>query len=102
MKEQLKKIIDYYGAYAQSVQAIEEMSELTKELCKALNYKSNKENLVEEIADVQIMLEQLKIINNIDEKTLEKEIQYKIARTLGRMNKWLRFYSNYLRQYYSS
>ena len=44
---------------------IEEMSELTKEICKIKRGKGNYMNLVEEIADVEIMLEQLKMICQI-------------------------------------
>ena len=45
--------------------AIEEMSELTKELCKvfrSLEKIANLENIREEIADCKIMLRQMEII----------------------------------------
>lgn len=42
--------------------AIEEMSELTKELTKAIRGQEYKEAIAEEIADVRIMLEQLELI----------------------------------------
>ena len=42
--------------------AMEEMSELTKELSKNLRGADNAKALAEEIADVEIMLEQLKVI----------------------------------------
>ena len=51
-----------YGKQSQLVMAMEEMSELTKELSKNLRGADNTEALAEEIADVEIMLEQLKII----------------------------------------
>ncbi len=51
-----------YGKQSQLVMAMEEMSELTKELSKSLRGTDNAEALAEEIADVEIMLEQLKII----------------------------------------
>lgn len=44
--------------------AIEEMSELTKEIIKWKRYKNNGDAVAEEIADVEIMLEQLKIMHN--------------------------------------
>lgn len=84
MIDKLEKIIDYYGEEKQMVKAIEEMSELQKELCKTLIGKENRDSLVEEIADVQIMLEQLKlIVSDIELKTI---MQYKIDRTIERIN----------------
>jgi NTP pyrophosphatase (non-canonical NTP hydrolase) len=46
----------------QTMMAIEEMSELTKEICKTKRGKFDKEHIQEEMADVQIMLWQLGII----------------------------------------
>lgn len=60
-----KKAIGKYGVAAQLDMVIEEMSELTKEICKIKRGKGNYMNLVEEIADVEIMLEQLKMICQI-------------------------------------
>lgn len=51
-----------YGKQSQLVMAMEEMSELTKELSKNLRGANNSKALAEEIADVEIMLEQLKVI----------------------------------------
>ena len=65
----------------QTVVAIEEMAELTKELCKAQRGKENKEELTEELADVIIMLEQIKIYYRISPKTLNDMILDKIDRT---------------------
>ena len=54
-----------YGKQSQLVMAMEEMSELTKELSKNLRGADNAKALAEEIADVEIMLEQLKVIFRI-------------------------------------
>lgn len=51
-----------WGEEAQLKMAIEEMSELTKEICKAFRGKENPDKVREEIADVEIMLTQLKKI----------------------------------------
>lgn len=61
------KAIELYGIKAQEEVAIEEMSELTKEIVKSWRGKENEVELAEEIADVEIMLEQLKIIHNCGE-----------------------------------
>lgn len=51
--------LEAFGAEAQMVMAIEEMSELTKELCKHRRGRDNVEAIAEEIADVEIMLQQM-------------------------------------------
>lgn len=53
-----------FGADSQTMIAIEEMSELQKELCKHSRGRNNFYNIAEEIADVQIMLEQLIILHD--------------------------------------
>ena len=62
----MTKAIETYGVIPQMVVAMEEMSELTKELCKAYRGNGNPENIAEEIADVEIMLQQLMIIFNAE------------------------------------
>lgn len=56
----LSKAIAHFGAENQTIKAIEEMSELTKELAKALIGKADNDHIREEIADVEIMIEQLR------------------------------------------
>ena len=51
--------LEAFGERAQVTMAIEEMSELTKELCKRCRGRENVEAIAEEIADVEIMLQQL-------------------------------------------
>lgn len=74
--ELLKKAINTYGVQAQKDMMIEEMSELTKAILKerrALKDRNKKYidlevargEIKEEIADVQIMLNQMKIIYGI-------------------------------------
>ena len=66
--EIFKQAVDRWGSDLQIVVAIEELSELQKELCKALRGNGKVENISEEIADVKLMLEQLEYIfkNNAD------------------------------------
>lgn len=57
-----------YGKESQLIVAIEELSELIKELTKHLRGENNVDHISEEMADVLIMLEQLGIIfNNPDD-----------------------------------
>lgn len=61
-KEVLEAALSAYGSEIQRVVAIEELSELQKELCKSLRGKTDRQHIAEEIADVQIMLEQMMIL----------------------------------------
>ena len=76
----LMDIINYYGKDHQKMKAIEELSELIKAICK-----NDVENIKEEIADVYIMLSQLRIIYRLDDKIIEKIEDEKIKRTIDRM-----------------
>lgn len=60
--EVLQRALDTYGSTMQIVVMMEEMSELQKELCKYLRGKYWPANIAEEIADVEIMLEQMKML----------------------------------------
>lgn len=57
----LELAITTFGDEAQEQVAIEECAELIKAICN--KHRNRPHNIAEEIADVEIMLEQLKIIN---------------------------------------
>lgn len=61
-KEVLEAALSAYGSEIQRVVAIEELSELQKELCKSLRGQTDRQHIAEEIADVQIMLEKMMIL----------------------------------------
>lgn len=71
MHPTLKTALDTFGAYAQTVVAIEELSEFQKELCKAIRTgigdPENRDHIAEEIADVYIMLEQMEALFDVSE-----------------------------------
>ena len=75
----MQKNIDLNGAGAEVDVAIEEMSELTKELIKHRRGQRNILAIAEEIADVEIMLEQLKIIFKCHGHVAE-QMDFKIGR----------------------
>ena len=58
-----RQALETYGPQAQTMMVLEEMSELAKELCKASRGLGNVEHIAEEIADVQITLEQMIILH---------------------------------------
>lgn len=62
MKEICKQAIEHFGAEKQIDMCIEEMAELTQALCK--HKRGLMHNVEEEIADVEIMLEQIKNVFN--------------------------------------
>ena len=51
MKEKIKAIVNSYGKENQITVAVEELSELIKELCKELRGMGNPEHIAEEMAD---------------------------------------------------
>lgn len=79
--EVYKKAIREYGEYAQLDVAIEEMAELMQAISKFKRGKSH--NVEEEVADVEIMIEQLKII--FDSKKIEQIKREKIDRLEQRL-----------------
>lgn len=81
----LEKAIEVYGADLQKQVAIEEMAELTKEICKDFRGSGNKERIIGEIADVQIMLSQLMIIYDFKDWELSGEMASKLARLSERL-----------------
>ena len=83
-KEIYTKLLELYGD-KQIIIAIEELSELQKELCKSLRSNYNYGNIVEEIADVEIMLKQMKIYFGISSEEIEGMKKLKIKRTKERL-----------------
>ena len=73
------------GYKMQTMVAIEEMSELTKELVKFMRGEHNTDAIAEEIADVEIMLCQLKIIYDIKDEDVEKLMVIKLERLKERL-----------------
>lgn len=77
-------VINTYGKESQCNAAIEEMSELTKEICKNFRGRPNTDSIAEGIADVKIMLMQLELIFNCTDKVIEWQ-NYKLRRLEERL-----------------
>ena len=84
MSEALKEIIEHYGKENQLQMVVGEIGELLTLFGKEAQGRASKEDWTEEIADVEIMLEQLKIIKGIN--TTETK-RFKIERTLERFKR---------------
>ena len=76
--------LETFGKSSQMQVAIEEMSELTKELCKNGRGQENATHIAEEIADVQIMLWQMVMLFNCAGQ-VETFRRYKLERLAGRI-----------------
>lgn len=60
-----KKAIKTWGIVAQQMMMFEEMGELIQAICKYSRDDDNTDNIAEEIADVEIMLGQMKIMFDV-------------------------------------
>lgn len=97
-----QRAVDAYGKEHQLIICMEEMAELTKELSKNLRGHNNLQEIAEEVADVEIMLEQVKVIFDLKEEVSEAKeakllrLQKRIIRDTGEQDyatsltrKWL-------------
>ena len=85
MEKQLKYIAEKYGTESQLRQLQEECAELIVACSKILRMSDKSiNNLIEEIADVRVMIEQIEYLYGI--KSLVKdEMIYKVERQLERI-----------------
>lgn len=100
INEDIKKIADTYGYEAQSRQLIEEMAELTQAINKYWRKQllcgqneiievplgtPEEKAIIEEIADVQICIKQVKYLLGIRDKDIIPIIEQKLNRQLERI-----------------
>ena len=85
MNEDLKKIANHYGLRRQLWQTVEETAELTQVICKTGRYDMDtvRDHLVEEVADVSIMIDQ--IVYLLGDNMIAKIREEKIKRQLERI-----------------
>ena len=76
--------LECFGKNNQLVVALEELSECQKEICKAMRMHPDFEHLAEEIADATIMLEQVRLMFDINELVC-KEMDRKVTRLKNRI-----------------
>lgn len=80
----LQRAITKWGEDAQTKMVLEEMSELQKEICKFWRGKDNRDAIAEEVADVEIMLDQLELMLDIQYQ-VEQHRQKKLRRLQKRL-----------------
>ena len=78
--EVYEKALNKFGIAEQLIKCVEELSELQKELCKQALGQGNKGKIIEEIADVEIMIAQMKIAFRIGFYELNEAKDKKITR----------------------
>lgn len=83
-------IANHYGIESQLVKTVEETTELRKSVSEFYQkYKERDEDIstkpvIDELADVSIMIEQLKYLLECDQE-VEERIEFKLNRQLDRM-----------------
>jgi len=101
MDNRIIKIAEEYGHKPQLQMLIEEMAELTKAICKfnrvddrakrepvqAAECTEVIENLIDEMADVQIMILQLQHFINLSDESFKERMNKKLDRQIERINK---------------
>lgn len=83
---QIEIIFEYFGLNNQMLKTVEELSELQQELMKYIWKKGNRESIIEEIADVELMIEQIKFGLRLNDDEIDKVKEKKILRTFLRSN----------------
>lgn len=79
------KIMQHYGMQAQKLKLIEELSELIQATLKSPENLIS-DDMVEKIADVEIMLTQIKSVMSRDQRQLQYDMTcYKLRRQLDRI-----------------
>lgn len=82
----LERAIETYGKDMQLNVAVEELSELIKEICKYKRGADNRKAIIEEMADCYIMLDQLQTIFNIHEEEICDKMEEKVDRLEKRLD----------------
>ena len=87
-KDLYERNIQYHGIEQETTIAMEECSELIQAISKCKRYgcmDNYRDNLIEEIADVLFVIDELKLIYNISDEAISEIKQYKIDRQTYRI-----------------
>jgi hypothetical protein len=81
------KIAEHYGRYNQERQAVSELAELEYVLTRRPEQRKPnwKDNLLDEIADVTVMLTQLSLLYGLTPEEIADRIDFKLDRQLDRI-----------------
>ena len=84
-----QKALKTWGGEAQVLYLLEEMAELQDALCKHKRGRRTTADIAEEIADVGIMLDQMKLYFHIEEESQAQRAR-KTARVEERLKNWVK------------
>lgn len=97
MKDKIKRIANHYGLAKQQRQLAEECGELIQATSKYMRFQEESyaltvdwtylQNVIEEIADVEVMLDEIKHLLNISDEAIEAIKESKVNRQLERIEK---------------
>lgn len=97
MQEKIQRIANHYGLAKQQRQLAEECGELIQATSKYMRFQETSyastvdwtylQNVIEEIADVEVMLDEIKYLLHINPKAIEEIKKNKIDRQLKRIEK---------------
>jgi len=83
--ELYQKAIDQWGEPLQKIMVIEECAELIKAISKWFRGQASDDDLIQEMVDVQLMINQLRVIIN-DESKWDRWWAYKVERLKERLS----------------
>ena len=80
-------IADHYGPATQEAQAVSELTELSYVLTRRMAQRKStwKADLLDEMADVSIMIQQLRLLYNVSDEAFEEKVKEKLDRQLERI-----------------
>ena len=97
MKNKIKRIANHYGLAKQQRQLAEECGELIQATSKYMRFQEESyaltvdwtylQNVIEEIADVEVMLDEMKHLLNINSEAIEAIKEKKVSRQLERIER---------------
>lgn len=82
MIDKIKFIAEYYGLNHQLMKTVEELNGLSLECAKSWEKNSITVNLMLALADVEIMLDQIKYLGKIEQSDIDEVKAYKLDRQL--------------------
>lgn len=86
----IHRVISTFGERNQKMQTLEELMELQSALFENIHRGTdNRKNIVEEIADVEIMMTQMKEVFNIQPNEIEEVQDYKLGRLEHTIDKYI-------------
>lgn len=86
MNQNIKHIAKHYGFQHQAIKTVEKCSKFITTLSKLANDEGSRKDVLEEMADVMVMLQQMQYFLCINQYELHKAMETKVHRQIERMN----------------